>query len=458
MKAARLDAGGRPEEIVAEDAPPPAGADLVREVDPEAYAGAVERALDRAGAAAPGADVRLGLASQRSSFLVWERATARPKTSIVSWQDRRAAAWCDARPELAARLPTLTGLPLSPHYFAPKLACVREERPDLRDGLDRGDLVAGTLDAWLLARWSGGGAGRTDVTMAARTLLVALGGADWDDGLLAEFGLSREALPSVGPSTGIAPETSAGRFGVLGAALSDQASGLLAALGDGDGAVINLGTGCFVLVPSGTTPRTVPGYLAGPWLAPAGGPIRYAIEGTVNAGGAVADRFGPPPTAVPDVDPAPDSFCLPDAAGVGAPYWRPTVPLTFSAAALAAEDATRRRAVLEGLAFRVRGILADLGPVPGDVRVSGGLANDPFVPASLAAVLGRSVTVVDEPEATLLGVAGLLSGRSSVPSGTTVEAHALPWLRAKYERWNEWLSRVLGEPAGPPGGRARGGD
>jgi glycerol kinase len=455
VKAARLRTDGSLGEPVAVEAPAPAGEGLVRESDPLAYLAAAERAL---GAAAEGTGGKLpvGLASQRSSFLLWDRKTAEPLGPLVSWQDRRSTAWCREHADLEPLVSEATGLPLSPHYFATKLAVLLEQDGALRARAEAGEVIAGTLDAWLTRRWTGEPAG-TDVTMAARTLLLELAGEDWSERLLARFGIPGCMLPVVGRSR-FAPREIPGR-GRLVASLSDQASGLLAAAGTQENvAVVNLGTGCFVLVPTGEEVRRAPGYLTGPVLAPAAGAIRWALEGTVNAGGAVVDRFHPGPTGLPADDPAPDAWCLPDAAGVGAPWWRPDLPFTISRGAAELRPADLRRVALEGLLFRIRGILEDLpGADSREVLLSGGLVHEPFVPAGLAACLGRPVTVLQDLEGTLRGAALL-----AAEDGASAGAHVAPgadgagggrpvppgpggaYLPAKYERWRAWMVEVVG--------------
>jgi len=211
------------------DAPPPRGAGALREVDALAYAAVVESAL---GAFAAPRGTRFGLASQRSSFLVWGADDLVPRTPLVSWQDRRAAAWCAAHASLAPRVAELTGLPLSPHYLGPKLAVLLDERPELRAGLADASLRVGTLETWLVARW--GGRLETDLSMAARTLLVDVAAGDWSDELLGLFGIPGDALASVEDS---APRTLELENGlVLAASLADQGAGLIAAVATTTGA------------------------------------------------------------------------------------------------------------------------------------------------------------------------------------------------------------------------------
>ena len=170
------------------------------------------------------------------------------------------------------------------------------------------------------------------------------------------------------------------------------------------------------------------GYLSGPLLGgpPAdGGRARFALEATINGGGATADRCAPGPTELPARDPAPRAFCLPDENGVGAPFWLARQGFALAGAEQLAR-ADRRRVVLEGLVFRVHAALEDLDAAAGRVLVSGGLASEPFVPAALATVLGRPVEVLEEGETTLLGAARLASGASpdAAPALATAQRRA----------------------------------
>jgi len=439
VKAARLGADGALRGLAEEPSPPLSGEDPIREADPEAYRLAAERVLARTGAR----DLPLGIASQRSSFLLWDPETGGAVTPLVSWQDRRAEAWCRERPELAETVRARTGLLLSPHYVGPKVAAMTAANPALRRRVEAGELLLGTLETWLVWKWTKGAVHRTDPTMAARTLLYDLDAGDWSDELLGAFGVPQEILPRIGPTAGSRTELP---WGALAATVADQAAGLAAAAGDAaDVALVAFGTGCFVLRPTGERILRRDGYLTGPVLAAAGRATRWALEGTINGGGAVADRQASGPTELPDGDPAPDAFCLPDSAGVGAPYWDAAGGYRLSAAAERLPAAGKRRVVLEGLLFRVREILDGVfaGAAPARVLLVGGLARDPFVPAGLAVCLGRGVEVLDQPEGGLVGAARLAAGRSeSDARGRVVEPGRAEWLGGKYEWWRAWMAET----------------
>ncbi|HEX5759220.1 MAG TPA: FGGY family carbohydrate kinase, partial [Thermoanaerobaculia bacterium] len=198
-----------------------------------------------------GAPAALGLACQRSTCLVWERATGRPLTPAISWQDRREAGRVRGMAAHAEEVARRTGLRLSPHYAAPKLAGLLEALPD---GLARargGELVAGTLDAWLVRRLAGRDA--TEPGQAGRTLLYDLEEDRWSPELCALWGVPAAALPALAPSAGAWGEVE----GVpLRAMLGDQQAALLGHGGWAEGtAAAHFGTGAFVLATTGGAVR-----------------------------------------------------------------------------------------------------------------------------------------------------------------------------------------------------------
>jgi len=446
LKSALLRSDGALEARLSLPAPPLGGAGEIREGDASAFACVADRLLDDLARAVP-CGTALGLATQRSSFLLWDCRTGEPLTPLVSWQDRRAASWCarhqDAAPEVARR----TGLVLTAHYVGPKLAALVEQSREWRELLSRESTLLGTLDCWLIWRRTDGRAHEVDRTMAARTAMLDLADATWSDELLALYGVRRSILPRVRSSTGIGVPLDGGL--VLRASIADQAASVLPLLGEhGDVLSVTLGTGAFVLRPLARREPPSPGYLLAPILSCPTGKSLWAHEGTVNGAGAAVDRFGPGPTELPGSDPTPDAWCLPDVAGLGSPWWRPEVGLTFSDAAASLDTANQRRVVLEGLLFRVRQVIADLGGAPRDRRVllAGGLAREPFVAQGLAALLERPIECVEIHDAGLVGAAGLAAGRTTF--GDPVTRAVQPsgsgaYLPAKYGRWRAWADSVL---------------
>jgi len=444
IKAGVLGSGGRLERVLSAPVPPLSGEDPIRESDPLRYLEAAERLLADAMGSLP-RGIPLGIAFQRSTFLLWERDSGAPLTSMISWLDRRAADWCARHVERQDEVIETTGLRLSAHYAGPKLAVVLSEHPDLGAGLASGRVAFGNLDRFALRCLGGPGAEATDLSMAARTLLVDLAREGWSETMLALFGVPPACLPEIRPTLGRSAPLRCGA--VLTAAVADQAASVLAALRREPGAVlVNLGTGGFVLRIAGAKELAPAGYLRAPVLASPDRETVHALEGTINGVAAAVDRLPGSPTPLPEVDPTPEALCIPDAAGVGSPHWLPSFPQTFHSAARSLVPHEARRVVLEGIVFRVREILEDLcGGIPGGrILLAGGLAREPFLTRALASCLGRPVELAEQGEATLLGAAALAAGIEPAPWHTTEVAPAARglYLAEKYARWRAWVRNV----------------
>ncbi len=447
IKGGILGAGGELRVVASRPAPPLEGAGPIRECAPGDYLREARLVIDDLAGSVPDG-TPLGIASQRSTFTLWDSPSGSPLMPLVSWQDRRAAPWCAARADIARGLPARTGLRLSPHYAGPKLAAILEEKPALRRAMERGEARFGTIECWVLSRVAPAAPHETDLTMAARTLLADPRSGRWERDLLDLFSVPAAGLPAICPSAG-REGPSVGGLRVT-ASLADQAAAALAVLGgEGDDAMVNLGTGGFVMRRTGAGITLAPGYLSGPVLAPPVGSLCYAVEGTINGVVEALSRFGWEPSPPGEIDPAPGAFCIPDSTGLGAPHWIPERTLSFSPEAAALDDASRRRVVLEGILFRVREILEGLfaGPPPGRIVLCGGIAGERGLAEGLAACLGRPVELLEEPEATLLGAARLAAredpGDPPPRSRPVAPGPAGRYLPGKWERWREWVSREI---------------
>jgi glycerol kinase len=446
FKRALLAENGQLYDIRAVAAPRLTGDGLLREGKPDEFLDTATGLLEQLHAEAAG--IPLGLVCQRSTFTVWEKSSGHATIPMVSWQDRRAADWCDEHAALDGLVRDRAGLRLSPHYMGPKLAAMQRNDPALARQLASGEFLVGNLDAWLIWNWTSGRAHRTDVSMGARTALLDIESSDWSTALLDQFQVPRVALPELVPTRG---EDLLLDLGLrLRTSIADQASSAVAVLDpDDDVALVNFGTGAFVLYPTSDPTIRKSGYLTAPVRGSVDkGGVRFVLEGTINGAGPAVDQFGPGPTNLPVDDPCPDGFAIPDQAGLGSPHWRPDFGLTLSTAAGGLSPIDRRRCVLEGLLFRVMEILADLGDgnLPQHVMISGGLARDPGVALGLASLLGRSVTVLNERETTLLGAARLAAGLDPFanPNTSIVERTEVgSYLPAKFLRWKNWLHELL---------------
>jgi len=445
VKAGVLDADGRMAEVRGIAAPPLSGDGDLREGDAAAYAEVADRLLGWLRAELPEASP-LGIASQRSTFLLWDRESRTPLVPMISWQDRRGAGWCARNEAAEPQVIRRTGLVLSAHYVGPKLATLLEADADWAGGFHDPRSMFGTLDSYVMSRWASEQVHDTDVTMAARTAMFDLECGDWSGALLSLYGVPRKSLPRVCHTAGRKLPLDNGL--VLTSSIADQASGALTLFEEGtECAVVILGTGAFVMRPTGNASERVPGYLTAPALSREGEPPALVVEGPVNGAGTAVDRFGDGPTPLPRRDPSPEAFCLPDTAGLGAPYWRPEIAFTLSPSSEGLPSSELRRVAIEGVLFRVRQVLEDLSATgPHRILLAGGLTREPSIPTGLAALLNRPVEVLDSHEAVLIGAARLAAGLKPFASPPTTEVRPGSdgaYLQAKYERWRSWLKQLL---------------
>lgn len=459
IKAGLLDGHGALGKIVARPAPTITVNGGCYESDALAYAETAEQVLDACRSQAVGYP-SLGLCSQRSSFLIWERSSGQSLTPLISWQDNRGAASCAALRAQEESIRALTGLPLTPYYFAPKLHSVLQQHPEWRARLERGELLAGTLDTFLMWRWTGGEHHLTDVSMAARTLLMDIRQQRWSLTLCELFGIPLHILPRIRPSAGMNLQLNNGL--VLQASVGDQSAALIAGVSeDRAEALVNLGTGCFVVryLPEGDSPAgqdRPDGYLRTLVYQDGARHVHMAIEGTLNS---IAAALAPYPVAECRIEELAldDVFCLAEPSGLGAPYLVACLPDTFRNDfggwfSRPVGHLTQRRIaglLLEAVIFRVVRILEDFHRDSAIERVylSGGLSALTCLQQGIALCVPFEVHHLKQSESSLQGAALLAAGmepachRESERISITRNAQALP---EKYRRWKAWLDGLLG--------------
>ncbi len=390
----------------------------------EALAGAGLKARDIAA---------LGITNQRETTLLWERASGQPVHPAIVWQDRRTAAacanWKADGAELLVR--EKTGLVLDPYFSASKLAWLLDHVPAARERARRGELAFGTVDSWLAWNLSGGRLHVTDVTNASRTLLFDIHRGDWDEELLALFGIPREVLPRVVRSSAHLGETAPGLFDgpiTLGGIAGDQQAALFGQACHSEGMAKNTyGTGCFLLMHTGKRPVASKNGLITTCAAQSGMDLEYALEGSVFIGGAVVqwlrDGLGLIRQAA-DIEPLAASVAdaggvvfVPAFAGLGAPHWNPHARGALVGLTRGSTAAHIARAALESIAFQsaelVLAMQADCGWPPAELRVDGGAAANGLLMQFQADLLGVPVVRPHILETTALGaayLAGLAAG------------------------------------------------
>ncbi len=407
----------------------------------------------------------LGLCSQRSSFLIWEKSSGKPVTSLISWQDTRGTDSCITLQAQEPLITGLTGLRLTPYFFATKLRVVLQENPQWRDRLLRGELLVGTLDTFLIWRWTGGKQYITDASMAARTLLMDISSQQWSQVLCDLFNIPLSILPAIKPSTELNVGLSNGL--TLQASLADQSAALVASVGEAsDVALVNLGTGGFVIrylaqdfTDTGDRTNT-DGYLRTLVYQDNKQPAHIAIEGTLNS---IALALAPYPVADCTVEDmaANDIFCLAEPSGIGAPYFRKDLGLQFcefllrkspaNPDSLAVEQLSQKEIaclLLEAIVFRVVRIVEEFhrGTPIKRVYLSGGLSELHSLQQGLAQCLPCEVFRLQQRDASLQGAAMLTAGVKQLRGAEieTIEPGVINQaLQQKYQRWKGWLDRLL---------------
>ncbi len=443
IKAGLLNRNGMLQHVVVQPSPPVLAAEGRYESDALAYAEAAERALTECLAHCEAERPPLGLSCQRSSFLIWERVGGRPVTPLISWQDSRGEPSCEALRAHEDLIRALTGLRLTPYYLAPKLRIVLQQNPAWRDRLLGGEWLVGTLDTFLIWRWSAGANYVTDASMAARTLLMDIHGSRWSPTLCALFDIPSQILPQIKLSSGLNLPLTNGM--TLEASVGDQSAALIAPLGEkSSAALVNLGTGGFVARCLPGDGNHVGGYLK--TLVYQDNLTHFAIEGTLNS---IAAALAPYPVGECTLDDlgAHDIFSLAEPSGLGAPYFRNDVGLRFS-------DPTEHLAprqvgalLLEAIIFRVVRILEefDAGRTLERVYLSGGLSELACLAEGIAQLVPFEVYRLKQKESSLQGAALLASGMP--PGDPEVEKIAVAAdtrrLLHKYARWKAWLDHLL---------------
>ena len=384
------------------------------------------RAVFRKGLCKPSDIVCIGITNQRETALLWERHSGRPLANAIVWQCRRTSAFCEGlrRKGVESMVRDRTGLVLDPYFSASKFRWLLDATEGARGRAKSGDVAAGTIDAFLLHRLTGGAVHATDVSNASRTSLMNLKTLDWDPELLKLFNVPRGILPAIVPSSGELGFTSGVRGLPDGIPISgiagDQQSALFGQAGFERGAAkCTFGTGSFILMNTGhDRMHSDAGLLSTvAWQLPGQKVPVYALEGGAFVCGAAVqwlrDQLGIIKSA-PDIESL--AAQVPDAAGVefvpaltglGAPHWDPEARGIISGLTRGAGTAHLARATLEAMALQnvdiLRAMERDLGRRMRALKVDGGAAANNLLMQLQADYLGREIVRPRVIETTVAG-------------------------------------------------------
>ena len=399
----------------------------------------IREALDKASAQAT--DIAaVGVTNQRETTLVWNRRTGKPYANAIVWQDTRTGALCH---ELAGeigidRFRAQTGLPLATYFSGPKIRWLLDNIPGLRADAAGGDALFGTMDSWLIWNLTGGvkgGAHITDVTNASRTLLMNLAGTCWNEELAAELGIPLTMLPQIRPSSDPAiygytlPDGPfGGRIPICGDLGDQQAATVGQACFTPGEAKNTYGTGCFMLMNTGTEiVSSTSGLLTTPAYKFGSAPTVYALEGSIAIAGALVqwlrdnlrliDHASDIEPLARTVDDNGGIYFVPAFSGLYAPYWRSDARGVIAGLTRFINRGHIARAAIEATAYQTKEVLdamrADSGVTLTALKVDGGMVFNETLMQFQADILGVPVVRPTVAETTALGAAyaaGLATG------------------------------------------------
>tara|TARA_Y100000588_G_scaffold20268_2_gene20567 strand:+ start:2105 stop:3511 length:1407 start_codon:yes stop_codon:yes gene_type:complete len=375
----------------------------------------------------------LGIANQRETTVVWDRETGQPVANAIVWQSRVTAERCAALKQAGYEsvVRDKTGLVLDPYFSGTKIAHLLDEVEGLRSRAERGEVLFGTIDSFLAWRLTGGRRHVTDVSNASRTLLLNIHTLEWDDELLEIVGVPRAMLPEVVESSGVVGEIDAELLGaavpLAGMAGDQQAATFGQACFSAGEAKNTYGTGCFLLMNTGSEAVRSEGGLLTTVGWSLNGEVTYCLEGSVFVGGAVVqwlrDGLGVISEAseieklAAECESTDGVYLVPAFVGLGAPYWDPAARGTLVGITRGTARPHLARAALESIAYQSRDLLQlmqrEAGVSLGGLRVDGGAAANNLLMQFQADVLDVDVLRPEVLETTALGaarLAGLATG------------------------------------------------
>jgi glycerol kinase len=435
---------------------------------------AARRALTRAGVSAGMIDA-IGLTNQRETTLLWDKSTGKPVYNAIVWQCRRTASGCDKlkNSDWGERIRSKTGLIPDAYFSATKLQWLLDNVPEARVRAQSGELLFGTVDSWLLWKLSGGRVHVTDYSNASRTMLYNIHELCWDEELLELFDIPPAILPEVRDSSAVYGTTAPEWFGAtipLAGVAGDQQAALFGQRCVIPGMVKNTyGTGCFMLMNTGSTPVLSTHGLLTTLAWGLEGKVTYALEGSVFVAGAaiqwLRDELGIIKDAAESEQLATTLksnegvYMVPAFVGLGAPYWDSRVRGALTGLSRGSGRAHLARAALESIAYQTRDVIdamaADSGRPLRTLRVDGGASANNFLMQFQADILQVPVERPQVTETTALGaayLAGLATGYWASPDEISRqwsrEAVFRPAMAATeaselYTGWRDAVERLL---------------
>ena len=412
----------------------------------------------------------IGITNQRETTIVWDKNTGLPVYNAIVWQCRRTADYCESlEAEWEDKIRAKTGLKIDAYFSGTKIRWILENVPGAREKAEKGDLLFGTVDTWLIWNLTRGKAHVTDYSNASRTMLFNIHTLEWDDEILQLLDIPKCMLPEVRPSSDVYGETDYTLFGdgirIAGAA-GDQQAALFGQTCFKPGEAKNTyGTGCFLLMNTGEKPVASKNGLVTTIAWGLNGKVEYALEGSIFVAGAAIQRLRDEMGLVENspaseryarmVEDTNGVYMVPAFVGLGAPYWDPYARGAIVGLTRGANRNHVIRATLESLAYQTWDVLhameADSGIRLDSLKVDGGACANDFLMQFQADIIRSEVRRPVCIETTALGaayLAGLATGywdsQDDVKANWQVSGSFVPQMDAKLaqEKLDGWHAAV----------------
>ena len=388
---------------------------------------AARTVLQQAGVS-PGQVAAVGIANQRETTILWDKATGRPVCNAVAWQCRRTAPLCQRLKAegLEAEVREKTGLVIDAYFSATKIAWLLKNVPGLAGRAARGEILFGTVDSWLIYRLTGGKVHATDVSNASRTMLFNIHSRQWDEDLLRHLDVPVQMLPEVHPSChhfGVTAEEifDGARVPITGVAGDQQAALFGQTCFQPGQAKSTYGTGAFLLMNTGSQAINSGNGLITSIAWGLGDEVTYCLEGSIFVAGAaiqwlrdqlmIIEKASQTEAMAQQLPDNGGVYFVPALAGLGAPYWDMEARGMIIGLTLGSNKENLARAALESIAFQTRDVFdcmaVDAGLRLEDVMIDGGAAANDFLAQFQADILNASVLRPEVLETTALGAAYL---------------------------------------------------
>lgn len=369
----------------------------------------------------------IGITNQRETAIVWDKNTGKPVYNAIVWQCRRTSEYCDSLKEkgLTEMFQKKTGLVIDAYFSGTKVKWILDHVEGARERANRGELLFGTVETWLIWKLTKGAVHVTDYSNASRTMLFNINTLKWDDEILKELDIPKSMLPQAKPSSEIYGETDpsffGGRIPIAGAAGDQQAALFGQTCFEKGEAKNTYGTGCFLLMNTGETPVFSKNGLVTTIAWGIDGTVHYALEGSVFVAGAaiqwlrdelrLIDSASDTEYLAQKVEDSNGCYVVPAFTGLGAPYWDQYARGTIVGLTRGVNKDHIIRATLESLAYQVNDVLeamkADSGILLSALKVDGGASANNFLMQVQADVSQAPVHRPNCVETTAMGAAYL---------------------------------------------------